>query len=48
MKITRSVAVSAMKLLEDAGVLESRSLGMKCTYIKVIDSNAFKEVSELF
>lgn len=48
MKITRSVAVSTMKLLEAAGVLESRSLGMKGTYIKVIDNNAFKEVSELF
>lgn len=47
MKITRSVAVSAMKLLEAAGVLESRSLGMKGTYIKVIDSNAFKEVSAM-
>jgi len=33
--ITRSVIVNAMRKLESAGVVESRSLGMKGTYIKV-------------
>jgi len=33
--ITRSVIVNAMRKLESAGVVESRSLGMKGTYIHV-------------
>jgi transcriptional pleiotropic repressor len=33
--ISRSVIVNAMRKLESAGVVESRSLGMKGTYIKV-------------
>jgi len=33
--ITRSVIVNAMRKLESAGVVESRSLGMKGTYMKV-------------
>ena len=32
--ITRSVIVNALRKLESAGVIESRSLGMKGTYIK--------------
>ena len=35
--ITRSVIVNAIRKLESAGVLESRSLGMKGTYIKVLN-----------
>jgi len=35
--ITRSVIVNALRKLESAGVLESRSLGMKGTYIKVLN-----------
>ena len=34
-KITRSLIVSALKKLEIAGLVESKSLGMKGTYIKV-------------
>src|SRR5690625_7650082 len=34
--ITRSVIVNALRKLESAGVIESRSLGMKGTYIKEI------------
>lgn len=37
--ITRSVIVNALRKLESAGVIESRSLGMKGTRIKII--NAF-------
>ena len=36
--ITRSVIVNALRKLESAGVIESRSLGMKGTYIKVLNS----------
>ncbi|MCQ2372727.1 MAG: GTP-sensing pleiotropic transcriptional regulator CodY [Phascolarctobacterium sp.] len=35
-KITRSVIVNALRKLESAGVIETRSLGMKGTYIRVI------------
>ena len=34
--ITRSVIVNALRKLESAGVIESRSLGMKGTYIRVL------------
>lgn len=34
--ITRSVIVNALRKLESAGVVETRSLGMKGTYIKVV------------
>lgn len=37
MGITRSVIVNALRKLESAGVIESRSLGMKGTYIEVIN-----------
>ncbi|WP_372869600.1 GTP-sensing pleiotropic transcriptional regulator CodY, partial [Planomicrobium okeanokoites] len=36
--ITRSVIVNALRKLESAGVIESRSLGMKGTYIKVLNT----------
>lgn len=35
--ITRSVIVNALRKLESAGVIESRSLGMKGTFIKVLN-----------
>ena len=35
-KITRSVIVNALRKLESAGVIETRSLGMKGTYIHVL------------
>ncbi|MGX6979423.1 GTP-sensing pleiotropic transcriptional regulator CodY [Vagococcus elongatus] len=35
--ITRSVIVNALRKLESAGVIESRSLGMKGTYIKILN-----------
>ncbi|MGX7196631.1 GTP-sensing pleiotropic transcriptional regulator CodY [Enterococcus olivae] len=35
--ITRSVIVNALRKLESAGVIESRSLGMKGTYLKVLN-----------
>lgn len=37
--ITRSVIVNALRKLESAGIIESRSLGMKGTHIKIINKN---------
>lgn len=44
--ITRSVIVSALRKFESAGVIESRSLGMKGTYIKVLNENLFEELEK--
>ncbi|MBQ1249383.1 MAG: MarR family transcriptional regulator, partial [Selenomonadales bacterium] len=35
--ITRSVIVNALRKFESAGVIESKSLGMKGTYIRVLN-----------
>lgn len=40
-KLTRSVIVNALRKLESAGVIDSRSLGMKGTYIKVLNPYLF-------
>ncbi|WP_019242316.1 MULTISPECIES: GTP-sensing pleiotropic transcriptional regulator CodY [Bacillus] len=45
--ITRSVIVNALRKLESAGVIESRSLGMKGTYIKVLNSKFLMELEKL-
>jgi len=37
--ITRSVIVNALRKLESAGVIETRSLGMKGTYIRILNTN---------
>ncbi|MGP4040306.1 GTP-sensing pleiotropic transcriptional regulator CodY [Gracilibacillus sp. D59] len=42
--ITRSVIVNALRKLESAGVIESRSLGMKGTYIKVLNNKFLNEL----
>lgn len=39
--ITRSVIVNALRKLESAGVIESRSLGMKGTHIEVLNPYLF-------
>ncbi len=46
-KITRSVIVNALRKLESAGIVESRSSGMKGTYIKVTNPQIHKAVAEL-
>ena len=46
-KLTNSVIVNALKKLESAGVLETKSLGMKGTYIKVLNDFVFDEIDEL-
>ena len=45
--ITRSVIVNALRKFESAGVIESRSAGMKGTYIKVQNDLIFDEISAL-
>ncbi|WP_096154643.1 MULTISPECIES: GTP-sensing pleiotropic transcriptional regulator CodY [Bacillus] len=45
--ITRSVIVNALRKLESAGVIESRSLGMKGTYIKVLNDKFLNELEKL-
>ena len=45
--ITRSVIVNALRKFESAGVIESRSSGMKGTYIKVVNDVVFDELAEL-
>lgn len=45
--ITRSVIVNALRKFESAGVIESRSSGMKGTYIKVLNDVVFDELKSL-
>lgn len=45
--ITRSVIVNALRKFESAGVIESRSSGMKGTYIKVLNDAVFDELAKL-
>ncbi|MDQ0337258.1 transcriptional pleiotropic repressor [Caldalkalibacillus uzonensis] len=45
--ITRSVIVNALRKLESAGVIESRSLGMKGTYIKVLNEKLLVELEKI-
>ena len=45
--ITRSVIVNALRKFESAAVIESRSSGMKGTYIKVLNEVIFDELKEL-
>ena len=45
--ITRSVIVNALRKFESAGVIESRSSGMKGTYIKVLNDVVFDELKTI-
>lgn len=45
--ITRSVIVNALRKFESAGVIESKSLGMKGTYIKVLNERLLEELKKL-
>ena len=44
--ITRSVIVNALRKFESAGVIETRSSGMKGTYIKVLNDVVFEELQQ--
>lgn len=45
--ITRSVIVNALRKFESAGVIESRSLGMKGTHIKILNNKLLDELNKL-
>ena len=45
--ITRSVVVSALRKLESARIVETRSLGVKGTYIRVLNSLWMREIEKL-
>ncbi len=45
--ITRSVIVNALRKFESAGIIESRSSGMKGTYIKIKNEFAYGEIKKL-
>ena len=45
--ITRSVIVNALRKFESAGVIESRSSGMKGTYIKIVNDYVFEELESM-
>lgn len=45
--ITRSVIVNALRKFESAGVIESRSLGMKGTYIKILNDYLLEDLEKL-
>lgn len=42
--ITRSVIVNALRKFESAGVIESRSLGMKGTHIKILNDKLMEQL----
>jgi transcriptional pleiotropic repressor len=44
--ITRSVIVNALRKLESAGVIETRSLGMKGTYIKILNDQLIQSLTK--
>lgn len=44
--ITRSVIVNALRKFESAGVIESKSLGMKGTYIRVLNDYLLDELEK--
>jgi len=45
--ITRSVIVNALRKLESAGVIETRSLGMKGTYIRILNDQLVVGIEQL-
>lgn len=45
--ITRSVIVNALRKFESAGVIESRSLGMKGTHIKILNEKLMEELDKV-
>ncbi len=44
--ITRSVIVNALRKFESAGLIETKSLGMKGTYIRVLNNLLFEELKK--
>lgn len=45
--VTRSIIGNGIRKLESAGVIEARSLGMKGTFIKVLNSKIIHEINKI-
>ncbi|KIL39252.1 hypothetical protein SD70_21525 [Gordoniibacillus kamchatkensis] len=45
--ITRSVIVNALRKLESAGVIDTRSLGMKGTYIRILNDQLMQGIEQI-
>ena len=45
--ITRSVIVNALRKFESAGIIESRSSGMRGTYIKIVNDCLYDEIERM-
>ncbi len=45
--ITRSVIVNALRKLQSAGLIETRSLGMKGTHIRILNPKFVEELEKL-
>lgn len=45
--ITRSVIVNALRKLESAGVIEAKSLGMKGTFIRILNDSLLEELGKM-
>ena len=45
--ITRSVIVNALRKFESAGVIQSKSSGMKGTYVKIMNDAVYTQLEEL-
>ncbi len=45
--ITRSVIVNALRKFESAGVIDSRSLGMKGTHIRILNDKLMEELDKI-
>ncbi|MFC0214330.1 GTP-sensing pleiotropic transcriptional regulator CodY [Paenibacillus chartarius] len=45
--ITRSVIVNALRKLESAGVIDTRSLGMKGTYIRILNDQLVQGIEQV-
>lgn len=43
--ISKTLIINAIKLLEVTGILETRSMGMKGTYIRILDQEALQQVA---
>jgi transcriptional pleiotropic repressor len=44
--ITRSVIVNALRKLESAGVIEAKSLGMKGTFIRILNDSLIESLNK--
>ena len=45
--ITRSVLVTGLRILEVAGVIETKSMGSRGTYIRVLNAEMLKKIAEM-